>query len=240
VILLVDGKGLAYRMRHAGYGLRFDQGLDNLRRRFSPTHWAVAWEDGPCTPRRNIYPEYKANRTAPSELFTAQLKEIPEWCVENGVPCLRKAGWEVDDVIASLAFLAVEQDQDVVIASEDKDTLQLLVSSNVRQWRGGSLIDRYAFYREWQFPAGYLPDYLALAGDAVDNIPGVPSVGSGTAARLLDTYGSIDSLYRHLRDGYVPARTTKLLLEHEATVRMGLKLATLNPMLEFKETWGPA
>ncbi|MEW6741904.1 MAG: 5'-3' exonuclease H3TH domain-containing protein [Planctomycetota bacterium] len=163
----------------------------------SPRFVAIAL-DGPSTGsfRRTLHPEYKAHRRAPDEALRL---EFP-WCEQGaralGFPIYRQAGFEADDLIASIATRLAAPGRRVVIVSPDKDLSQL-VSAGVVQWdavRPERLIDAAAVERRWGVRPAQLPDLLGLAGDPTDNIPGVPGIGLKTGAALLRAYGTLEAI----------------------------------------------
>lgn len=183
---------------HALYG--FARFLGDLIERERPEYMAVAFDASLATSFRNrIYPAYKANRDpAPPDLLL-QFERCRAFCERLGIAWFDSSEFEADDIIGTLACRMRAEGLRTTIVSRDKDLAQLITpgdvywdySGNVR-YRHGEIADRFGVA-----PERYA-DYLALTGDAVDNISGVPGVGPKTAAVLMQAYESLDDLYRRL------------------------------------------
>jgi len=212
-LLLVDGHAYAYRAFHAIQGLRAPDGrptnaifgfikmLDKALARVSPTHVAVVWDGGLDEERVTSLPAYKAQRPEMPDDLEPQLDGMDEYLRAAGLLSVCEDGVEADDLIATLACRAAAEGWQVVVASSDKDFLQL-ASDRV------SLINpadkelelrgtEYVRTKTGLEPAQVV-DWLSLIGDAVDNIPGVPGVGPKTATRLLQEQGTVETLYAKL------------------------------------------
>jgi len=148
--------------------------------------------------RSQMYPEYKANREAPPETFGPQVERCLAMLEALKIPVLAVEGVEADDTIATIAerFRAEHPDVLIRIVSKDKDLQQLLESGRVemRDVHTGDTIDEAALKEKWGIAPGQVADMLALAGDTVDNVPGVPGIGPKTAAKLIGEHGSLDDL----------------------------------------------
>ncbi len=169
-----------------------------------PTHFAIARDVAHTkTFRHDLYPDYKANRGPMPEEMAAQMPLLGESLEASGIPLLSEPGYEADDVMASTATAAVEAGFDhVVILSKDKDMSQI-VSDKIHLFhltKGADGIDfgPEQVLEKYGLPPEKIRDYLALMGDASDNVPGVPKVGPKTAIRLLNDYGDMDNLYANL------------------------------------------
>jgi DNA polymerase-1 len=190
---------------------------------------AVAMDIG--TPfREEIYGDYKATRDKTPEDLKDQLERLPEVLSAIGVPVIGKEGLEADDVIAVLARRLSKDGHEVVIVTGDRDLLQLVHEriQTVLTKKGVSEMARYdveTFRKEYGFHPSLLPDYKALAGDASDNIPGVPGIGDKTARLLVSQYGSLESIYEHLAE-IKPQIREKLAANRERAFQ-GRLLATL-------------
>src|SRR5439155_10572957 len=145
--------------------------------------------------RSDLYPEYKANRSAPPEDLIPQFGLIRQATVAFNVPCIEMEGFEADDIIASYCRLACEVGADTTIVSSDKDLMQL-VGATVRMY--DPMKDRRIGIPEvvekWGVPPEKMIDLQALTGDSIDNVPGVPGIGPKTAAQLLEQFGDLDGL----------------------------------------------
>ena len=213
LLLLLDGHSLAYRAffalpienfatttgqpTNAVYG--FTAMLINVLRDERPTHVAVAFDRGEPTFRHEQYVEYKANRKETPADFRSQLSLIFEVLDVLGVQHLSKAGFEADDLIATLATEAAEQDMDVLIVSGDRDVLQL-VSEDVTVLmtrRGITEMTRFtpeAVVEKYGLTPAQYPDFAAIRGDPSDNLPNIPGVGEKTATRWIAEFGSLNEL----------------------------------------------
>jgi len=212
-LLIVDGHAYAYRAFHAIRELRSPTGeptnaifgfikmLAKLRAALQPSHLLVVWDGGLSAERLVALPEYKAQRpTMPVEL-AAQLDELVAYLGAAGVASYCAAGVEADDHIAVVARRAARLGMDVVVASSDKDFMQL-VSPRIGLFNPNDKTENVWTAEHVRAKTGVNPgqivDWLALIGDSVDNIPGVPGVGPKTAADLLNEFGSVSELYGHL------------------------------------------
>ena len=148
--------------------------------------------------RSQMYPEYKANREAPPETFGPQVERCLSLLEALKIPVLAVEGVEADDTIATIAerFRAEHPDVLIRIVSKDKDLQQLLEAGRVemRDVHTGDTIDEAALKEKWGIAPGQVADMLALAGDTVDNVPGVAGIGPKTAAKLIGEHGSLDDL----------------------------------------------
>ena len=240
--LIVDGHAYAYRAFYAIRELRGPKGeptnaiygfvkmLEKLRIQLKPEYLIVVWDGGLSEKRTAALPEYKAQRPPMPEDLRPQLDEIASYLDAEGVASYRANGIEADDYIGCLAREAENLDWDVVIASSDKDFMQLvsnqigLVNPNDKTgqiWRREQVAAKSGVEPE------QVIDWLALMGDAVDNIPGVRGVGPKTAADLLKQFGSVLGLYSRLNE----VKSEKLrasLQEAESKVRRNLELVRLH------------
>ena len=217
-LLLLDSYALAFRMFYA-YSqnpLTNSQGEEvsmmhgywgavlRILAKHKPTHFAIARDVAHTkTFRHELYPDYKANRGPMPEEMAAQMPLLGESLEASGIPLLSEPGYEADDVMASTATAAVEAGFDhVVILSKDKDMSQI-VSDKIHLFhltKGADGIDfgPEQVLEKYGLPPEKIRDYLALMGDASDNVPGVPKVGPKTAIQLLNDFGDMDNLYANL------------------------------------------
>jgi DNA polymerase-1 len=243
-LLIVDGHAYAYRAFHAIRNLCSPDGrptnavygfvkmLAKLRASVEPTHLIVVWDGGLSAERLARLPEYKAQRPGMPDDLKSQLGEIVQYLESAGMASFCREGVEADDYIACLARRATEAGMTVVIASSDKDFMQLvsarvgLLNPNDPASRDGTVwTDGQVRARAGVAPA-QIVDWLSLTGDAVDNIPGVPGVGPKTAAELLKQFGSIAVLYERL--GEVKSEKTRGALRSAAdAVRRNRELVRL-------------
>jgi DNA polymerase-1 len=206
-LILIDGSSWLYRAFHAlppltapdgqPTGAVFGMGnmLRKLLREYSPEHIAVIFDPRGKTSRHERYAEYKANRPPVPEELESQFPLIRELLDAQGLPVLQVQGVEADDVIGTLAIQARAAGMDCLIVTGDKDMAQLvdehiLLLDTMKD----RTLGREAVIEKFGVPPECIVDYLALMGDASDNIPGVPKVGPKTAAKWLQEYGSLDAL----------------------------------------------
>jgi len=235
-VVLVDGSWLTFRAYHAipssfstasGLPTNAIFGFATMFRKLfaarSPTYGAVVFDpDGPTT-REREYPAYKATRPEVPNDLRIQVPWIDQVVQTNGFPLLRVPGLEADDVIGTLARLALEAGHEVVIVTADKDFAQL-VGPDLRMFDSMRDVtyDADLVKKKWGVWPNQIVDYLAMMGDAVDNIPGVPGIGAKTAATLLDTYGSLDGVLAHVEDLKGRQRTTFTENRHLAVLSQSL------------------
>ncbi|MCV3207462.1 DNA polymerase I [Mesorhizobium sp. YC-39] len=214
-LFLVDGSGYIFRAYHAlpplnrkSDGLptnavlgfcnmvwKLMQDARNTDVGVVPTHFAVIFDYSSKTFRNDLYPEYKANRSAPPEDLIPQFGLIRQATTAFNLPCIEMEGFEADDLIATYCRLACEAGGDTTIISSDKDLMQL-VGATVGMY--DPMKDRQIGIPEvvekWGVPPEKMIDLQALTGDSVDNVPGVPGIGPKTAAQLLEQFGDLDGL----------------------------------------------
>jgi DNA polymerase I len=241
-LLIVDGHAFAYRAFFAIRSLSSPEGaatnaiygfirmLGRMQAKIRPSHLAVVWDGGLAAERTALHPEYKAQRPAMPSDLEQQLDQIVAYLRAAGIVSLLQDSCEADDVIAALTRHAVADGLEVVIASSDKDFMQL-ISPGVRLLNPQDKTDILWGMEEVRAKTGVTPtqivDWLSLTGDAVDNIRGVPGVGAKTAADLLRQFGSMDGLYHRLEE-VRPDRLRINLQASEEVVRRNQKLVRLN------------
>jgi DNA polymerase-1 len=239
-LLIVDGHAYAYRAFHAIRELRSPGGqptnaifgfvkmLEKMRQGVEPTHLKVVWDGGLSEERMAALPEYKAQRPEMPPDLRPQLDGIVEFLAAAGIASHRADGIEADDYIATLARRAAKV-WNVVIASSDKDFMQL-VSARIGLLnpndKTGAIWGREQVLAKTGVEPEQVADWLALMGDAVDNIPGVPGVGPKTAAELLKQFGSIENLLARL-DEVKSEKLRQSLRESAANVVRNQKLVRL-------------
>lgn len=212
-LLLVDGHAYAYRAFYAIGGLKGPEGrptnaifgfismFERARGLANPSHVAVVWDGGLDEDRLETLPEYKAQRPEMPDDLESQLDGIEEYLDAAGFLSVCQDGVEADDLIATVAAEAVRSAWNVVIATSDKDFMQL-VSPRVQLlnpadkkqplWGEAQVVEKTGV------SPSQIVDWLSLVGDSVDNIRGVAGIGPKTAAKLLNRFGSVDAIYRDL------------------------------------------
>jgi len=250
-LLLVDGSSYLYRAYHALPPLTSSQGeptgavygvlnmLHKLIRDEQPELLAVVMDAPGKTFRDELYAEYKANRPPMPDDLRQQVEPLTEAIEALGLPLIRIAGVEADDVIGTLATQAAQGKLSTVISTGDKDMAQL-VSERITLLdtmpRGTSreprAMDAAGVLEKFQVRADQIVDYLALVGDSSDNIPGVPKVGAKTAVALLAEFDSVDDILTNLDAvAELPIRGAKGLAERIAAnsdvLQLSRRLATI-------------
>jgi DNA polymerase-1 len=185
---------------NAVYG--FVSMLINLMAEERPTHVAVAFDVAGGTFRTEDYAEYKGNRDAAPAPFQGQVPLIQEVMGAMNVPVLEKAGFEADDILATLATQAASAGLEVLICSGDRDTFQLVDEAVTVLYpvKGVSTMNRMtpaAVAEKYGLPPERYPDLAALVGETSDNLPGVPGVGPKTAAKWIVQYDGLDNVIAH-------------------------------------------
>jgi DNA polymerase-1 len=245
-LYLIDGSGYLFRAYHAlpplsrksdglpigavsGYCNMLWKLLEDMKGWEQPTHLAVVFDKSEVTFRNAIYPQYKAHRPPAPEDLIPQFPLVREATRAFGVSCVEEGGFEADDLIATYTRQAKEAGARVTIVSSDKDLMQLVedgvvqLLDTMKNKRIGSaeVLERF----------GVTPDKVvevqALAGDSVDNVPGVPGIGVKTAAELLGIYGDLETLLARAGEIKQPKRR-ETLMNNAENARISLKLVTLD------------
>jgi DNA polymerase I len=247
LLTLIDASGFIFRAYHAIQSLSTSRGVPTNAvygftrmllktiRELQPTHLALCFDKESRSGRQEIDPSYKANRPGPPEDLIPQFELIRRVVKVLQVPVLEYAGWEADDVIATLVRAARAQGYRVQVVTGDKDMVQL-VDEQVSLY--DPMYDRQTGPREAEERFGVRPaqmrDYLALVGDAIDNVAKVPGIGPKTAVDLLGQFGSVETLLARLDEVKKPkvreslrANADSLLRAKQlVTVRDDLPIAT--------------
>ncbi len=242
-LVLIDGSGYIFRAYHAlppltrpdgtpvnavyGFSNMLYKLIDDMLKDGVTTHVAVIFDSARKTFRSDIYPEYKAQRPPPPEDLLPQFPLIREAVRAFGIPALEMEGYEADDIIATYARRAREAGMEAVIVSSDKDLMQLVGDGVVMlDPMKNRLIDAEQVREKFGVPPEKVVDVQALAGDSVDNVPGVPGIGVKTAALLINQYGDLENLLAHATE--IPQKKRREnLLEHADLARISRKLVQL-------------
>lgn len=208
-LYLLDGYSVIYRAyfafirnplrnpqgRNSSAVFGFFNSLLSLLKNRSPEYFAIVLDSRTPTFRHTLYPEYKANREKAPEDLHAQVPVIEDIASALGIHHIRVDGVEADDIMATLSKLCKEEGRPCFLISGDKDLLQL-VQDPVRILRPekGDFVelDREQVYRIWSIYPEQIVDYLALVGDASDNVPGARGIGEKTAVALLNRFKDIE------------------------------------------------
>ncbi len=209
-LVLVDGSSYLYRAFHALPSLTNSRGeptgavygVTNMLRRllkdYEPDHVAVVFDAKGKTFRDELFDQYKAHRPPMPGELAGQIEPLHKVVQAMGLPLLIVDGVEADDVIGTLARQAEAQGMAVVISTGDKDMAQL-VSDHVTlvNTMTDTVTDAAHVEEKFGVPVAHITDWLALVGDAVDNVPGVPKCGPKTAAKWIQTYGALEEVMAH-------------------------------------------
>ena len=244
-MLIVDGHAYAYRAFHAIRELRAPSGeptnaifgfikmLTKMRAALSPSHLIVVWDGGLSAERTAALPEYKAQRPEMPVDLGKQIDQIVAYLEAVGLTSFCRDGVEADDYIACVARRAARAGMDVVIASSDKDFMQL-VSPRIGLFNPNDKTETVWTAEQVRAKTGVNPaqivDWLALIGDSVDNIPGVPGVGPKTATDLLNQFGSVTELFNRLNE-VKSERLRAALQSSAAAVKRNVALVRLQDEL---------
>ena len=246
-LFLVDGSGYIFRAYHAlppltrksdGLPVGAVSGFCNMLWKLlvdardtevgvTPTHLAVIFDHSAQTFRKDLYPEYKANRSAPPDDLIPQFGLIRDATRAFDLPCIELEGFEADDLIATYARMAEEAGAEATIISSDKDLMQL-VTDHVSMY--DTMKDKRIEAADVVEKFGVMPDKMidlqAMTGDSTDNVPGIPGIGPKTAAQLLDTFGNLDTLLE--RAGEIKQnKRRENIIEHADMARLSRELVTL-------------
>ncbi len=243
-LYLVDGSGYIFRAYHRlppltnkhgepvgavyGYTTMLWKLADDLHKADGPTHMAVILDKSSQTFRNELYGQYKAHRPPPPEDLVPQFPMIRDATRAFSLPCIEEQGWEADDLIASYTKAALAQGWQVTIVSSDKDLMQLMTDPSVdmldtmnnRQLGPDAVVEKFGVGPE------KLGDVLALMGDSVDNVPGVPGVGPKTAAKLILEHGDVEGVLA-AAEGMKKGKLRDNLIEHAGAARLSRKLVEL-------------
>lgn len=239
LLVLVDGTSFLFRAYHALPPLSNSKGdptgaiygvanmLRKLLHTYDTPYFAVVFDAPGKTFREALFEAYKAKRPPVPEELAVQIAPLQELIEAMGIPLITKEGVEADDVIATLAAKAKALGFHVVVATSDKDLAQLvddrlILDNTMSEIR----LDAAGVQEKFGVPPDKIVDYLALAGDPSDNIPGVPGVGPKTAAKWLRQYGSLDEIVAHADE--ITGKAGENLRAHLDGLAIARQLATVH------------
>jgi DNA polymerase-1 len=246
-LVLIDGSSYLYRAYHALPALSNSKGeptgalhgvltmILKLIREEDPAHIAVVFDAPGKTFRDELYAEYKATRPPMPDDLRAQVQPILDAVEALGLPLLRVAGVEADDVIGTLCTEATKKKLKVLVSTGDKDLAQLV---NDRVTLVNTMtdvtLDRDAVKEKFDVYPEQIVDYLALVGDSSDNIPGVPKVGAKTAAKWLNLYDSIEGIIEHCEE--IKGAVGQSLRDNIEKLRLSQELAAIRKDVALEQT----
>lgn len=240
-LILIDGSGFIFRAYHALPPLRRPDGIhvgavygfctmltkyiDQARE--DADYLAVIFDAARETFRQEIYPDYKAHRPDVPEDLIPQFSLIREACAAFHVPAIELEGYEADDLIASYAKDALSKGLNTIVISSDKDLMQLVRDgvTMLDPIKNKKIAEQEVFEKFGVFPDKVI-DVQSLAGDSTDNVPGVPGIGIKTAAELINTYGTLESLLDRVNEIKQPKRRQSLI-DYADNARISKRLVTL-------------
>lgn len=253
-LILIDGSSYLYRAFHAYPGTMSNgeiptnaiYGVVNMirsmMRQFASDRMAVIFDAKGKTFRDEMYDQYKAHRPPMPDELRCQVEPLHQVIRAMGLPLLAIEGVEADDVIGTLARQASQAGMPVLISTGDKDMAQL-VDDNITliNTMTNVVLDREGVIEKFGIPPELIIDYLALMGDKVDNIPGVPGVGEKTATALLQGIGGLEALYANLDKiaalGFRGSKTmAQKLEENRGNAKLSYQLATIKCDVELEES----
>lgn len=244
-VFLVDGSSYIFRAYHAlpplnrksdglqvnavlGFCNMLWKLLRDMPKEDRPTHLAIIFDKSEVTFRNKLYPEYKAQRPPAPDDLIPQFALIREAVRAFDLPCIEQGGFEADDLIATYVRLACERGATATIVSSDKDLMQLVTDcvtmyDTMKDRRLGiaEVIEKFGV------PPEKVVEVQALAGDSVDNVPGVPGIGIKTAAQLINEYGDLETLLSRASEIKQPKRRESLI-EHADKARISRQLVLLD------------
>jgi DNA polymerase-1 len=243
-LYLVDGSSYIFRAYHRlppltnrhglnvgavyGYTTMLWKLAESLHKEEGPTHLAVIFDAGSHTFRNDMYDQYKAQRPPPPPDLVPQFPLIRDATRAFSLPCIEEEGLEADDIIACYAKAALAVDWKVTIVSSDKDLMQLVEDGRLDLYdtMNDRRLGRDYVIEKFGVPPEKLGDVLALMGDSVDNVPGVPGVGPKTAAQLIQEYGDLETVLAHAEEIKKP-KLKQNLIEHADSARLSRELVRL-------------
>jgi DNA polymerase I len=244
-LYLVDGSSYIFRAYHRlppltnrhgqpagavyGYTAMLWKLADGLSKADGPTHMAVILDKSEHTHRNEMYDQYKAHRPPPPEDLVPQFPLIRVATRAFSIPCIEEEGLEADDIIACYVTAAKAAGWKVTIVSSDKDLMQLIdedAGIDMLDTMNDRRIGREQVLEKFGVPPEKVGDVLALMGDSVDNVPGVPGIGPKTASQLIQTFGDLDTVLAST-DQITKPKLKQSLIEHADDARLSRELVRL-------------
>ncbi len=252
-LILVDGSAMTYRSYYAfinnplrdskGENISAIFGMANsllkILREQNFTHIAVCFDTPKPTFRHRLFKEYKATREKMPDELAGQLAVVKELIEALGIPVIEEEGFEADDVMGTLAILALSEKFTVTLISFDKDFLQLLTQDGIDIIKPGrgkiteEIITKEDVNKKFGVTAAQITDYLALIGDTSDNVPGVPGVGPKSAVKLLKDFGTIENII--FNKSNITSERIRLAI-NEKQLSLSKKLVTIDTNVNLEIT----
>ena len=243
-LYLVDGSSYIFRAYHRlppltnrhgqpagavyGYTAMLWKLADGLNKADGPTHMAVILDASSKTFRNDMYDQYKAHRPPTPEDLIPQFPLIRTATRAFSIPCIETEGLEADDIIACYAYAARDAGWKVTIVSSDKDLMQLIDDDHIDMLdtMNDRRIDRAYVTEKFGVGPELLGDVLALMGDSVDNVPGVPGIGPKTAAQLIQQFGNLEAVLAGT-EAITKPKLKQSLIDHADNARLSRELVRL-------------
>ena len=265
-VVILDSHAILHRAYHAIPDFSSSKGIPtgaiyglsmmiiSIIKQFKPDYILAAVDLPKPTYRHEAYADYKAGRKKSDPELVSQIKMAYDFYKAFNIPVYEKEGYEADDVLGTLA-MELKKDYDIMIASGDMDTLQLVDNKKVQVFtlkkgiKETIIYDEKAVKDRFGFDPKMLTDYKGLRGDASDNIIGIPGIGEKTATTLITTFGPIENIYKELKknpekfnDAKITPRIQKLLIDNQEEAEFSKMLATIQLDVPVKaelpkETW---
>jgi DNA polymerase-1 len=254
LLVLFDGNAIVHRAYHAFGPTKYRQGtpltvsktgevvsavygfalmLLKVLNELKPTHFAIAFDKKGPTFRHEMFDDYKANRPPTPDELINQFGRVRQVVEAFHIPLFELDKYEADDVLGTLSKQASEKGIDTVIVTGDADTMQL-VSPHVKilypkagkAFSDTALFDAAAVKEKFGVGPEHVADFKAMVGDPSDNIPGIPGIGEKTAVKLIQQFGSVEDVYKHLEE-VTPPKVKEILKNNESAAYQSKKLATI-------------
>jgi DNA polymerase-1 len=239
-LFLIDAHALCYRSYYAIRDLTNSRGqatnavygfvttVRKILKEYQPSYVGICFDVGAKTHRQEKFAAYKIQRPRMPDSLVSQIPLIKAVVEALRVPIFEAQGYEADDVIATMTKLFRDKGLEIVIVSDDKDMYQLVDKGiKILSMKKNAFLDREAIREHMGFDPQYIPDYIGLAGDATDNIPGVQGIGKVSACRLINEYGSIENMFEHLSN-IKPSSLAEKIQEGRQDAMVSKELAILN------------
>ncbi|MBN1870312.1 MAG: DNA polymerase I [Candidatus Omnitrophica bacterium] len=240
-LFLIDGHALCYRCFFAIKALATSKGqptnavygcvriIRNILQKHRPDYMAVCFDSKEKTRRQEKFAEYKIHRPPMPDDLRSQIPVIKDIIQAFRIPVFEFAGFEADDIIATITLKCMKKDLEVVIVSDDKDMYQL-AANHVKFFgsKDADILDAEAIRGKLGFDPKRIIDFIGLAGDASDNIPGVTGIGKVNAAQLINEFGDLEKILKHVTKLERPTVKEKLIVEQQEKARLSKDLAVLD------------
>lgn len=247
-LFILDAHSLIYQVFHAIARMNGPDGMPTnavfgfvrdiltIRAR-KPEYFVCAFDSPGDTFRHELYPEYKANRSAMPDDLRPQIGVIKEILQAFRIPILAEPGMEADDFLASIAAESSRRKIHAFLCTADKDVRQCITPyASIFDLRRNRLLDRDFLLSDWGITPEQVVDYQAMVGDSTDNIPGVPGIGPKTATQLLQKYPTLEAIYEHIDE--IPQKGTReKLLKGRTSAWSSRELVRLKTDIELPEDW---